>query len=180
MATDDRTVDLCRSQLDLFPEHLQHDLVLRDGLAVLILAHNRIRALPRSVAIFHNLRVLDIDNNGMKYMSPDICRLRKLVNLSARNNLFDNDALPSELALMTSLQDVNFSGNLLTEFPMQLTKLFNLTSIHLGANRIEVLPPEIGNIARYVRHHRIYFEHSSVFVSNDLGPANFQSIRFRH
>ena len=84
----------------------------------------------------------------MTYMSKEIALLTKLRSLTARSNRFDNDSLPKELEQMTALQVVNFSGNRLNEFPHQFTKLINLRCVYLGANGIESLPEEIGNLQR--------------------------------
>ena len=50
------------------------------------LQRNRITRLPDSIAMFTQLRYLDISNNGMISLSPEICQLRDLQTLIARNN----------------------------------------------------------------------------------------------
>ncbi len=112
------------------------------------LDHNHINILPRCVGDFTNLVALDISNNSMTYMSKEIALLTRLRSLTARNNHFDNEALPKELESMNSLQVVNFSGNRLEEFPYQFTQLLNLRCLYLGANRLVTLPEGIGNLHR--------------------------------
>lgn len=112
------------------------------------LDHNHITVLPRCIGGFSNLVALDISNNAMTYMSREIALLSRLRTLTARNNRFDNAALPKELATMQSLRVVNFSGNRLEEFPLQFTQLLNLQCLHLGANRLVTLPDEIGHLQR--------------------------------
>lgn len=137
----EKVVNLSRSNLDLFPDVEQADIV-----SELLLQHNRITILPRCICDFQNLTTLNISNNGMTYLSPELCRLTKLKTLVARNNYFENVSLPKELALMQSLEVVNLSGNQLTEFPKQLTQLPRLRALFLGANNIKSIPSSIGNL----------------------------------
>lgn len=61
-----------------------------------------------------------------------------------------SESLPKELAQMTSLQVVNFSGNHFTDFPMQCTELPELRCLYLGGNQIKSVPSEIINLQRYI------------------------------
>ncbi len=145
--SEESTEDLSYSDLDIFPEFL---LARASEITSLHLDHNEITILPRSIGTFHALVALDISNNGMTYLSPEIAILQKLRTLTARNNRFDNESLPKELSLMQSLKVVNFSGNRLNTFPIQFTKLRKLKSLHLGGNNIDFIPPDIGAMTRYV------------------------------
>jgi len=135
--------DLSYSDLDVFPEFL---LERSTEVKHLQIDHNRISILPRCVGQFRNLISLDISNNQMTYISGEIGQLSLLRCLTAKNNLFDNEALPKELDQLVSLQSINLSGNQLTEFPMQLTELRNLKCIHLGGNVIDHVPREIESL----------------------------------
>ena len=136
-------MDLSMSHLDLFPTVDQPDTV-----SELLIQHNRITILPRCICDFQNLTSLNISNNDMTYLSPEICRLTKLKKLVARNNYFENASLPKEIGLMKSLELVNFGGNQLTEFPSPLTQLPELRALYLGANSITSIPSSIGYLNR--------------------------------
>ena len=142
---EENSEDLSYSDLDNFPDFL---LKRAPQLRGLQLDHNLITALPRCIGAFTNLITLDISNNNMSYISKEIGYLRQLRTLVARNNHLDNDCLPKEIVNLRSLQVVNLSGNLLTEFPPQLIELAELRCLYLGANNINSLPVDIGRLKR--------------------------------
>ena len=139
------TEDLSYSDLDSFPDFL---LERASVLTTLQLDHNQIHVVPRGIALFKFLQHLDISNNNMTYLSNEIVQLTHLQTLTARNNRFGNDELPKDLGIMDSLISVNFGGNQLTHFPMQLTEIAGLSSISLGGNLIESVPKEVSKLVR--------------------------------
>ena len=141
------TEDLSYSDLDSFPDFL---LERAGTLTTLQLDHNQIHVVPRGIALFSQLQHLDISSNGMTYLSNEIVQLRFLQTLTARNNQFTNADLPKDLGIMQSLTTMNFSGNRLTHFPLQLTEIAGLTSISLGGNVIQNVPEEISKLVRLV------------------------------
>lgn len=140
---NEQNEDLSYSDLDVFPEFL---LERANDVKHLQVDHNQISILPRCIGQFRNLISLDISNNQMTYLSGEIGQLSLLKCLSAKNNLFDNDALPKELDQLISLQSINLSGNQLTDFPMQLTEIQGMRCIHLGGNAISSVPREISKL----------------------------------
>lgn len=143
--TESESEDLSYSDLDIFPEFL---LQKADNIKGLQLDHNEIAVLPRCISVFRNLIKLDISNNHMSYLSPELTQLTELRTLCAKNNLFMDEALPKDLGRMRRLQVVNFSGNNLTKFPIQCTELLDLRALYLGANAIESVPTEIKNLSK--------------------------------
>lgn len=142
---DGEVEDLSYSDLDAFPDWLE----CRAGnLRSLLLNHNQIHVLPRSINKYVSLLSLDISSNGLTYLAKEITQLHNLRALTARNNQLDNEALPKDFSAMVSLQSLNLSGNQFTEFPMQLTHIDNLRTLHIGANRIDSIPHEISNLTR--------------------------------
>ena len=137
--------DLSYSDLDTFPEFL---LERKNTLKGLQLDHNEIAVLPRCISGFTELVKLDISNNNMSYLSPEIVHLKQLRCLNAKNNSFTNEAIPKELGTMQSLQVLNFSGNQLTEFPQQCVEMMNLRALYLGGNSIGEVPTDIKNLSR--------------------------------
>jgi len=55
--------------------------------------------------------------------------------------------LPVEITQLTNLTTLNLSGNLLSHLPAEITQLANLTTLDLGGNQLSELPAEIGQLA---------------------------------
>ncbi|MCI5191743.1 MAG: GTP-binding protein [Candidatus Electrothrix sp. AU1_5] len=55
-------------------------------------------------------------------------------------------SLPPELFQLTSLKELNLSGNELSNLPPEISQLTKLTWLHLGYNQLTSLPPEIGQL----------------------------------
>jgi tetratricopeptide (TPR) repeat protein len=89
---------------------------------------------------------LDLSNNGMKVLPPEIGRFRNLqyLNLS-RNQLGD---LPREVCNLKKLQYLNVSGNQLDQLPNEIGGLSNLKQLIVSQNFLKKLPPEIGKLGR--------------------------------
>lgn len=138
--TDENTEDLSYAELDVFPEFLVERAC---DVKSLHFDHNMMNIMPSEIGCFVNLISLDISNNQMKQISPDICSLPNLRTLIARNNLLSVESIPKDFGLISTLSVVNFSGNNFTEIPMQLTELPDLRCLYLGANRITAIPAEM-------------------------------------
>jgi Leucine-rich repeat (LRR) protein len=77
----------------------------------------------------------------MKTLDEDLCKLVNLKNLIMKDNLLEDMSIPKGFdEKLTQLEVVNFSGNMLTQFPYQLLNMSNLKEIYLGSNKISVLP----------------------------------------
>ncbi|CAJ0937630.1 unnamed protein product [Ranitomeya imitator] len=57
----------------------------RQEVLQLLLPHNRLLVLPPAVAAFSQLHLLDISNNGLAYIGPEILALTQLKTLLAKN-----------------------------------------------------------------------------------------------
>jgi Leucine-rich repeat (LRR) protein len=87
---------------------------------------------------------LDLSNNGIRTIGPELGRFRNLqyLNLSA-NQLSD---LPPELGRLTKLQVLNVSGNQLDQLPNEIGNLVNLKQLIAGQNLLKRIPPEVGRL----------------------------------
>ncbi|XP_078684577.1 leucine-rich repeat-containing protein 58-like [Branchiostoma floridae x Branchiostoma belcheri] len=141
----ENVVDFSRSDLELFPEQLTETAGALDC-KTLLLTHNRIAILPRAISQFQRLEALDFSSNHLSYISEEIIRLPRLRTLIVKNNRLDESALPKDFGLAPSLEVLNLSGNLFTDFPFQLTQMDKLKALYIGGNRIRTLPPEIENM----------------------------------
>lgn len=112
------------------------------------LAGNHIPVLPDSIGMFLNLREMDISANGLAYITPRIGELRHLRTLIAKNNnLVD---LPKEFARLVALENLNLSGNGFESFMPQMFELVSLKTLFFGGNRVDVIPPDIQSLQRWV------------------------------
>ena len=113
------------------------------------LAGNHIPVLPDSIGMFLNLREMDISANGLAYITPRIGELRHLKTLIAKNNnLVD---LPKEFARLVALENLNLSGNGFESFMPQMFELVSLKTLLFGGNRVDVIPPDIQSLQRWVK-----------------------------
>lgn len=89
---------------------------------------------------------LDLENNGMKRLPPEIGRFRNLQYLNiSRNQLSE---LPRELANLQKLQVLNASFNQIDFLPPEIGSLQNLKQLNVARNLLKKLPPEIGRLSR--------------------------------
>jgi len=144
---DFNSEDLSYSDLDEFPIFL---IERSKELRSLHLDHNQLVALPPELGAFNGLVSLDLSNNRLKVIADEICCLVHLRTFVARNNQLTAESVPKDFGLMPSLQLLNFSGNRLTDVPMQITELRELKCLYLGANQITTVPREICNLHRLV------------------------------
>ena len=98
----------------------------------------------------------------------------QLRSLNLSNNHLT--AIPPEIGQLTKLQSLTLNGNYLTTLPPEIGGLTNLRELYLGENRINALPPEIGHLTylttlsvgpAYSRGEREYIV-SEVYQAGDL------------
>lgn len=89
---------------------------------------------------------LDLQNNGMKKLPPEIGRFRNLQYLNVSRNQLSE--LPREISNLTRLQVLNASGNQIDILPPELSRLQSLKQLNLATNLLKKLPPEIGKLTR--------------------------------
>ncbi|TAE24469.1 MAG: hypothetical protein EAZ92_13290 [Candidatus Kapaibacterium sp.] len=89
---------------------------------------------------------LDLQNNGMKALPPEIGRFRNLQYLNVSRNQLSE--LPREIGNLARLQVLNVSGNQIDIVPAELRRLQSLKQLNLSANLLKKLPPEIGSLTK--------------------------------
>jgi hypothetical protein len=89
---------------------------------------------------------LDLQNNGMRALPPEIGRFRNLQYLNVSRNQLSE--LPREIGNLSRLQVLNASGNQIDVIPAELRRLQNLKQLNLATNLLKKLPPEIGNLPK--------------------------------
>ncbi len=89
---------------------------------------------------------LDLQNNGMKALPPEIGRFRNLQYLNVSRNQLSE--LPREIGNLARLQVLNVSGNQIDVVPAELRRLQSLKQLNLSTNLLKKLPPEIGSLTK--------------------------------
>ncbi|XP_020285649.1 leucine-rich repeat-containing protein 40-like [Pseudomyrmex gracilis] len=90
------------------------------------------------------LKVLDLSSNSLTAISDKIQLLTELNTLDLHNNLLEE--LSPEIGSLRKLTLINLSENKLEKLPTQFYMLEELCELHLRNNHISILEPEIGNL----------------------------------
>lgn len=101
----------------------------------LILSHNSLSSVPPNIPKFSNLRSLDISCNNISHLPESITECQ-LTSLNLKNNNLANDSFPKSFGSLTTLKELNLSGNNLSCFPLQVLELTGLKYLYLGSNKI--------------------------------------------
>ncbi|WP_080502633.1 leucine-rich repeat domain-containing protein [Neochlamydia sp. EPS4] len=88
-----------------------------------------------------NLTSLNLSNEGLTYLPPEIGQLSQLQTLDLRGNQLT--ALPTEIGQLSQLQRLDLSQNQLTSLPAEIGQLSQLRALHLNQNKLTALPAEI-------------------------------------
>ncbi|CAD6186976.1 unnamed protein product [Caenorhabditis auriculariae] len=116
----------------------------RRTLEYLQLSMNHIEALPKKLFTLRLLRVLDVSDNEIAVVPPDVAKLSSMVELNlSRNKITD---LPEELKECRELRILDLSGNAITRFPDVLVKCESIMSLCLLDVSLTALPQNIGQL----------------------------------
>eukprot|EP01051_Picozoa_sp_SAG22_P018209 SAG22_NODE_2999_length_2037_cov_10.413313_1_plen_268_part_00 len=120
------------------------------GLRVLELAHNRLVRLPvGAFSALASLQLLDASHNALsEFCGPGIAALQALVKLDLSHNRGLARLGPEVGALRTSLAELDASGCQLAQLPAELCDCRGLRTLALSENRLQELPPHIGQLGR--------------------------------
>ncbi|XP_047508489.1 leucine-rich repeat-containing protein 58 [Pieris napi] len=149
---EQKTLDLANRLLDCEAITSELDIIINEkncaaNFETILLYNNRIKALPRALNWFSNLKILDISNNRLTVL-PDVLRNCALSSLIAKHNNLTNESLPkSFFSSISSLKELNLCGNQLNVFPEQVLELSSLRYLYLGGNNIGNIPKDIWKLS---------------------------------
>eukprot|EP01147_Barroeca_monosierra_P008698 gene8698-1087_t len=109
--------------------------LLTSRLRVLNLNDNNLTALPPNIGLIKTLETLSVDNNLLTELPPEISNLSNLQVLSAKGNSIIK--LPDCLCDMTSLESANFIDNCIEYIPVNITLCKRLQYLDLSLNHIQ-------------------------------------------
>uniref|UniRef100_A0A914XB08 PDZ domain-containing protein n=1 Tax=Plectus sambesii TaxID=2011161 RepID=A0A914XB08_9BILA len=114
------------------------------SLEELLLDMNHIKELSKSLFRLHKLRRLNLSDNDIYRLPPDISSLQSLVELNlSRNDISD---IPENLKFCKMLMFLDLSSNPITRLPATITQLRSLTTLGLNDVSLTQLPQDIGQL----------------------------------
>ncbi|KAM9367214.1 leucine-rich repeat-containing protein 2 [Phaethornis superciliosus] len=98
-----------------------------------------IQTIPGYIALFQDLRVLELSKNQINHLPVEIGCLK---NLKVLNVSFNNlSSVPPELGDCENLEKLDLSGNMeITELPFELSNLKQVTVVDISANKFHSIP----------------------------------------
>ncbi|KAM9307559.1 leucine-rich repeat-containing protein 69 [Gastrophryne carolinensis] len=120
-------------------EHFPEELKYLHSLQRLHLFGNKISDISGDIlGGLENLISLNLNNNKLKRVPPEICTLQKLETLSLNHNCLKD--VPKELCVLQCLQELHLANNQLQTLPEQIAYLTNLQELHVYRNNLIGLP----------------------------------------
>jgi internalin A len=116
----------------------------KEGRTKLDLSQNGLESLPPEIARLNKLTALDLGDNQLASLPPEFSKLTSLTHLDLGNNRLTS--LPPEVTRLTSLIYLDLRNNRLTSLPPEFTRLTSLTYLDLWGNQLASLPPEIARL----------------------------------
>jgi Leucine-rich repeat (LRR) protein len=102
--------------------------------------NSNLKELPSGIFKFLGLRRLFAGNNQISTLSPEIKKLRILVQLDLKNNKLES--LPPEIGDLVYLENLNLEDNKLESLPPEFGGLEDLRYLYLYNNNLSTLPVE--------------------------------------
>ncbi|XP_044279705.1 leucine-rich repeat-containing protein 69 [Varanus komodoensis] len=144
-----------------------------DGLQNLVflnLNNNQLNCLPPEIHRLGNLECLSVDNNRLECIPKELCYLQKLHELHLSNNSII--ALPEEIRYLTRLKVLILSRNQINNLPDGLCKLKRLRILDVAGNNIQIFPAEIEELEL----EELYCEGNPLFQKNPVSAVQEEDI----
>lgn len=149
--SSEKTLDFSHLMLDTSTlsnnfDHVTNEKKSAKNIETLLLYNNQLKSIPLNINKFNSLKILDLSSNGLVYL-PEALNECPLTALIAKNNVLDNESFPKSFSSLTSLKELNLSGNNLSAFPVQILDLTAIKYLYLGGNQIADIPKDIWKIS---------------------------------
>jgi Leucine-rich repeat (LRR) protein len=96
------------------------------------------------ISEFHNLTVLDLENNELENLPKEIGRLPYLGELNLAHNRLKG--LPKSVGRLKNLYELNLGYNLIEDLPEEVGDLENLKQLYLRNNLLQEIPKAISEL----------------------------------
>jgi Leucine-rich repeat (LRR) protein len=100
-----------------------------------------LESLPESLWELTDLQILNIRNNHISSLSPEMANMQHFTTLFADHNAFTE--FPMVLTGMSSIIFIDLSYNQIANFPVEIKNLVNIQYLYLDENQITEIPIEI-------------------------------------
>ncbi|XP_053143805.1 leucine-rich repeat-containing protein 2 [Hemicordylus capensis] len=118
-----------------FPDSLKEQTHLQEW----HINNTKITTIPAYIALFQELRILELSSNQITDLPVEIGCLKKLKELNVSFNCLKT--VPPELGDCENLEKLDLSGNLeLAELPFELSNLKQVTFVDVSANKFHSIP----------------------------------------
>lgn len=109
----------------------------------ILIGQTNIVKVPREIECLSNLYNLCLTHNSLRIIPEEIGNL-KLLKLSLAGNFLSES--PEKIYQMTSLADLNLSGNCFKQISNGIGNLINLKLLDISRNQLITLPSELFNL----------------------------------
>ena len=126
-------MSLTLNSLEESPRQTSKREIKNEPFTAIDLSNMGLRALSGNLYKWYTfLSVMNISNNQLRILSPQISELTQLVYLDLSLNQLQH--LPVELGLLSQLQTLYLHDNLLTSLPHEFGMLYQLNKLTLDNN----------------------------------------------
>ncbi|XP_039248635.2 leucine-rich repeat-containing protein 69-like [Styela clava] len=136
------------TKLHLFKNKIQelntNVLCQLTSLVFLNLNDNQIKEIPPEIERLEKLEVISLNHNCLVTLCSEICFLPNLREIHATHNSLST--LPLELGFLENLEKLHLSRNKIKELPEGLGKLRKLRLLDVAANELRIFPTELSNV----------------------------------
>ena len=132
------------------------------------LSNMQLLDFPESITNSAQLKILLINNNEIRKISPRISNMSNLRRLYFYNN--DLESLPASLGALSNLKLLDLGINTLSELPPEIGSLSKLTDLYLYDNSLLKIPVEIGKL------NNLFFLDLSQNLLSEL-PGEFKDLK---
>ncbi|UJR30468.1 hypothetical protein I4U23_018001 [Adineta vaga] len=142
-------------------------------LTKLLVFNNHLGNLSSSLVFskLSNLRILNLNNNYITQLPPDIgCLINLEIFTMEHNQLIE---LPREIGLCTRLIELHLGFNSLTKLPLEIGYLTNLKQLILHRNNLLEIPESITNLKNSLKHLDIACNNLRIF------PSKFHTLKLQ-
>ena len=90
-------------------------------------------------------KTIDVSDNRLASLPPEIGRLNNLSSLDVSNNRLTH--LPAEIGQLTNLDALSLGDNQIANLPAEIGRLARLKLLDLVGNDLALLPPELSQLS---------------------------------